>query len=55
MDPSVSGYNPMMGFCEHGNEPSVSVKKWGISLLAERLLAFREGPRYTELFDGLIN
>jgi hypothetical protein len=31
------------GFCEHGNEPSGSIKGGGISSLAERLLASEEG------------
>jgi len=27
VDSAVSGYCPMAGFCEHGNEPSSSIKK----------------------------
>jgi hypothetical protein len=31
------------GSCEHGNEPSVSIKYWGISLVTERLLVPHDG------------
>jgi hypothetical protein len=31
---------PVAGSCERGNEPSGSIKRWGISWVAERLLAF---------------
>jgi hypothetical protein len=30
LDLSGSGYGPMMGSYEHGNEPSVSIKFWEI-------------------------
>jgi hypothetical protein len=36
------------GFCEHGNEPSASIKGRGIVLLAEQLLASQERLYYTE-------
>jgi hypothetical protein len=28
LDPSGSGYRPVKGSCEHGNEPSDSIKFW---------------------------
>jgi hypothetical protein len=31
-----------MGFCEHGNEPSGSIKLRGISRIAEELLTFQK-------------
>jgi hypothetical protein len=37
---------------ERGNEPSYSVKRWGISLLAERLLASQEGLCSMELITS---
>jgi hypothetical protein len=32
MDSGGSGQGPVAGFCEHGNEPSGSIKKAGYSL-----------------------
>jgi hypothetical protein len=30
MDLSGSGYGPVEGSCEHGKEPSGSIKCWGV-------------------------
>jgi hypothetical protein len=37
------------GSCEHGNQPSGSIKRRGISWLAERLSASQEGLCSIEL------
>jgi hypothetical protein len=34
LDSAASGYGPVVGFCEHGNEPSGSIKKVGYSLIS---------------------
>jgi hypothetical protein len=39
LDLSGLRYGPVAGFCEHGNEPSGSIKCW----VAEQLLASQEG------------
>jgi hypothetical protein len=38
-----AGPGPVAGGCEHGNEPSGFPKGWGISWLAERMLASQQG------------
>jgi hypothetical protein len=30
LDQSGSGYRPVDGYCEHGNEPSVSINYWEV-------------------------
>jgi hypothetical protein len=30
LDSASSGYGPVAGFCEHGNEPSCSIRKQDI-------------------------
>jgi hypothetical protein len=42
LDVSGSQLGPVVGCCEHGNEPSSSIKGGGNSGLAERLLASRK-------------
>jgi hypothetical protein len=37
------GYRPMVGSCEHDNEPLSSRKCWELLLVAEQLLAPQEG------------
>jgi hypothetical protein len=37
------------GSCEHGNEPSGSIKCWGNSLVAAQLVASQEGLNSMEL------
>jgi hypothetical protein len=34
IDSAGSGYDPLAGFCEHGNEPSGSIKKVGHCLIS---------------------
>jgi hypothetical protein len=45
---SDSGQAQVVGCCECGNKPSGSIK-WGISSLAENLLAYQEGLCSMEL------
>jgi hypothetical protein len=42
MDRSGSGKGPVEGSCEHGDEPSGSLKLLGISCMAAQFAAFQE-------------
>lgn len=43
-----SSQRPVVSYCEHGKEPSSSIKSWELCLLAAILLGYQEGLRYME-------
>jgi hypothetical protein len=47
------GLSGMEGSCEHGNEPSGSIKSCGNSLVVERMVTFQEGHVSMELVTYL--
>jgi hypothetical protein len=49
LDKFGSLWGPVVGFCEHGNEPPASVKYKGISGVAERTVAFQGGLHFMHL------
>jgi hypothetical protein len=55
LDLSDSGQRLVLGLCEHGNEPTGSIKVGSICWLAERLLGSQEGLCCMELVTHILS